>query len=407
MIKFKNWLKTLPSLLLSLAIAITIWIIAVTSGDPTETRAVEDIPLQVIGQDETLLITSNLQPVITLQISAPISVWDEVPANDQPATAVIDLSGLQAGDHTVPVQVALQMTPARLILQEPEKILITLEELLTESKPITINKIGEPSVGFSDGTPILEQPNVVIRGAKSLVEKVAMVQADADIRDLRETLKGSLILRALDAEGNVIQGVAITPAQVAVEIPIEAQTGYRNVVVKVLWSGQPATGYRLTSLSVNPPAVTVFSANPQQVENLAGYVETFPLNLSGVREGFETQLVLNLPLGVVAIDQNYVNVLVGIAAIESSVALNNIQVDVIGLEEGLEAQVSPQVVSLLISGPATVLEKISVLNVKVKVDLTGVGVGTWQKVPIVEIGQEGAALQSVVPNTLEVIVSSK
>ncbi len=405
--KFKNWLKTLPSLLLSLAIAITIWIIAVTSGDPTETRTVADIPLQLIGQDETLLITSNLQPVITLQISAPISVWDEVPANDQPATAVIDLSGLQAGDHIVPVQVALQMTPARLILQEPEKILITLEELLTESRPITINKIGEPSVGFSDGAPILEQSDVVIRGAKSLVEKVAMVQADADIRDLRETLKGSLILRALDAEGNVIQGVTITPAQVAVEIPIEAQTGYRNVVVKVLWSGQPATGYRLTSLSVNPPAVTVFSANPQQVENLAGYVETFPLNLSGVREGFETQLVLNLPLGVVAIDQNYVSVLVGIAAIESSVALNNIQVEVIGLGEGLAAQVSPQVVSLLISGPATVLEKISVLNVKVKVDLTGVGVGTWQKAPIVEIGQEGAALQSVVPNTLEVIVSSK
>lgn len=405
--KFKNWLKTLPSLLLSFAIAITVWIIAVTSSDPTETRTIADIPLQVIGQDETLLITSEYQPTISVQISAPVSVWNKLSGKEKPATAMIDLSALKAGDHNVPVQVALQMTPARLLLQDPAQILVTLEELLTETKPITIEKIGDPSIGFSDGDVITNQIMVKIRGAKSLVEKVDRVQADADIRDLRESFKGNLLLHALDADGNVIEGVMISPAQVSVEIPIEAQTGYRNVVVKVVWSGQPATGYRLTSLSVNPPAITVYSANPQQVENLAGYIETFPLNITGVREGFETQLVLNLPLGVVAIDQNYVNVLVGISPIESSVALNNITVEVFGLAEGLQAQISPQVVSLLISGPATILEKITSLNVHVKVDLTNVGVGTWQKEPIVEIGQEGAVLQSVVPNTLEVVVSSK
>jgi hypothetical protein len=55
-----------------------------------------------------------------------------------------------------------------------------------------------------------------------------------------------------------VTGVNISPAQVSVRKAISQRGGYRNVVVKVIVDGQVARGYRVTNISVFPPAVTVF-----------------------------------------------------------------------------------------------------------------------------------------------------
>jgi YbbR domain-containing protein len=105
----------------------------------------------------------------------------------------------------------------------------------------------------------------------------------------------------------------------------------------VVVRGQVASGYRLTNISVNPPAITVFSGDPTLVSALPGFVETEPLNLNDASQDIELRLALNLPAGISVVGEQTVLVQVGIDAIEGSLSLNNMPVTVIGLAEGLSA----------------------------------------------------------------------
>jgi hypothetical protein len=215
-------------------------------------------------------------------------------------------------------------------------------------------------------------------------------------------------LVALDENGNPVNGVTISPSQVNVSMGVFQRGGYRNVVVKVSISGQVASGYRVTNISVFPPAVTVFSENPQSVLDLPGYVETIPLDLSGARDDLDVNLPLDLPPGVTIVGQDgaeqaqLVEVQVSIAAIEGSLTLEGKQVEVVGLEEGLRAEVSPETVVVIISGPLPLLDLLTSQDVRVVVDMAGEGVGTYQQTPQVVIDGTDFQVESILPSTVEV-----
>ncbi len=100
---------------------------------------------------------------------------------------------------------------------------------------------------------------------------------------------------------------------------INQRYGYRNVVVTVLVEGQVADGYRLTNTTVFPPLVTVFSSDPAIVNELPGYVNTVPLNLTGLKDDVDISLPLNLPEGVSVVDdRTSVLVRLSVAAVQSS-----------------------------------------------------------------------------------------
>ena len=102
-----------------------------------------------------------------------------------------------------------------------------------------------------------------------------------------------------------VDNVTLTPNKVEVTQSIDQRYGYRNVIVSVDVQGEVANGYRLTNLSVFPLAVTVYSSNPQIVNDLPGYVLTRPLNLNGINDDVDITLQLDLPDGVL-VSYNFV-----------------------------------------------------------------------------------------------------
>ena len=156
----------------------------------------------------------------------------------------------------------------------------------------------------------------------------------------------------------LLQGLTINPESVRVNIPISQQGGFRDVAVKVVVQGQQAAGYRIENISVFPPVVTVFAEDPELVNELPGVVETLPLDLQDRNEDISTRLSLDLPENITLVGAQTVQVQVSISPIQTSVTLLNQPINVIGLSEGLGAQVFPQAVDVIISGPVPVLEAI-------------------------------------------------
>jgi YbbR domain-containing protein len=84
---------------------------------------------------------------------------------------------------------------------------------------------------------------------------------------------------------------------------------------------------------------------------------------------------------------------------------NNQPINVIGLSEGLAAQVFPQTVDVIISGPVPVLDVLASQDVTVSVDATGLGVGVYQLEPKVNPLVENVLVESILPGTVEVVIA--
>ena len=401
----RDFIKTLPTLLLSLALALAVWISAITAADPVSARNFpRPITIERLNLDPSLIISNEVPTQVTVTLSAPRSVWDVMLTDRAPVRAWIDLAGLSPGTYTLEVNVLPQRQPVREITQIPRTVEVTLQRLITREFPINLERRGEPAIGFRSEVPALSQNTVTISGPELNINQVQVVRVVADLTQASDNLTRLLNVQVLDENELPVQGITVNPDQVTLTQPITQMGGYRNVVVKVITTGQPALGYRLTNVSVSPPTVTVFSNNPQLVVSLPGFVETSPLDLTGVKDDVEVRLPLNLPSGVSVVGEQNVAVQVGVAAIEDSITLSGLVIQVVGLPPELSARLSPTTVDVIISGPVPLLDRLTPENINVVIDLNNVVAGTYQFAPRVTLAVPELRVESILPSSIEVIV---
>ncbi len=406
---WKIFVRNLPSFFLALALAMAVWISAVTSQDPTEQRIYPSaIPIEVVGQDPGLLLMGEVPTQLTLTLNAPQSVWGRLSNQPRAIRALIDLSGLDEGSFDVPVQVQVDERPAEIVSYSPGSVLVTLEPFASKEIAVRLIQRGDVATGYQSESPTWEPGTATISGPASVVNQVNEVRAILDLNRTSQDIQRVLSLVAVNTEGAEIKNVSITPKEVQASITVTQRGGYRNVVVKVVASGQVATGYRVTNISVFPPTITVFSYDPLLVDELPGYVDTATLDLTGVNQDQDLKLPLNLPPGVAVVGDQTVSVQVGVAPIEGSLTLSDMPVTVVGLAEGLTATVSPEIVDVIISGPLPVLDGLLANDVRVVINMQGEVEGTYQRVPVVEFTNADSSqlrVESILPGSIEIHIT--
>jgi len=402
-----RWLATnIRTFLWALAMALAVWVAAVSAADPDDVRQYPDpIPIEIIGQDPGLVITGDVPDQIELTLRAPTSVWQELLAEEDNIRAILDLSGLGAGEHTLDIQVQISTNPVRIISKTPEAATVTLEPLASQTFPVNLNVVGEPAIGYQAGDPDLEPEEIIISGPQSLVERVDQVRASINLNDVRESVEQTVTVQPLDENNQIVSGLGLNPTEVSVMLPVIQQGGYRDLAVKVVVDGQVASGYRLANITVFPPVVTVFSGDPALVNSLPGVLETQPLDLENANDELTTRLGIDLPEGVSLVGEQTVLVQVNIVPIQSSLTLSNQTVEVEGLPNGWYVQIAPDNVDVILSGPLPILDTLSPQDVRVLIDVTDLDIGTHQLTPNVEILVSDLVVESILPGTLEVVLS--
>ena len=403
-----RWLvSNLSTMILALVLAVVVWISAVTAANPNieQTRSV---PLDLIGLDPDMMVVGNVATQVRVTLEAPSSVMDSMSASEKAVQAWVDISGLEPGTHDLEVQVQINPAyrPVRRSSVIPDIISITLEPLLTRTYPVNLDVTGEPAVGYQKGRLSSEPSSITISGAASLVTQIEEVNASMDISGATETIERDVALVAVDQNGKPVSGVTITPSDVSVTQPIFLQGGYRNVIVRVVTTGQPANGYKLTNITVSPLNMVVFSSDPQLVNDLPGYVETEPVDLTDAVDDIDTYVAINLPEDVTMVGDQFVLVQVSIAAIEGSLTMS-LPVIPVGLLPIHTAVISPETVDVILSGPVPVLDTLTPDDIRVVVDVSDLDLGTYQIEPIVDVIPDRIVVEAVLPSTVavEIIVA--
>lgn len=389
-------------------LATLVWVAAVREQNPPRTADYpQPIPIQVIPPAASLVTTDKLPETVRLRLLAPESSWSTLTPSKFKAT--LDLSSLTEGFNDVPLRVSVSDSQIKIVEQIPKEISVNLQAEQTISLPVTVMVMDEPPVGFINRAPGASPAQVTITGPASLVSQVDEVVSEIFIRNAKETIHrpSEVIVRSRDDQS--IGNLKIEPATVQITLPIEQRFGYKDVSVSAVISGQPASGYWVSNILVNPPRLTIVG-NPQALSSISGFVATTPINVSQATADIVQSAPLNLPKGVtVVLPENEsggaggVQVTVEIAAIESGQTVQR-PITQQGIDPDYTWTASPERANVILSGPIPRLQTLKPEDVKVVVDLFGLAPGAHKVRPTVFL-PEDLNLEAILPDTIEIIIN--
>jgi YbbR domain-containing protein len=391
---------------LSLILAIFAWITAVQQSDPFEQRRLPGVPLRV-NVESGLIITNEaeLPPSVSVLLDGQRNALNLLTSDDVVVTA--NLNGLEPGTHTVPltVTVARDVNPSTII---PSQITVDLEVVASQQVPLRARIDNDPPPDMEAGEPQFDVPQVEVSGPQSLVEQVVRADVPVDLTDQRETFEDDERPIPVDADGDAV-AVTVSPQIVHVTVPISQSENVREVNVSLRPEGELPEGYFLTSLEYEPK--TVFVSIPSNAPgSVPNTLFTTPIDLSGRTGDFVETVSIDLSgTGLVPITETNVTVTVGIATQTATAQIDAVNIEQIGGREEFIYRLEPAVVSLIITAPQPVLEELTADDVRVTVDLSGLGAsGTYTLVPVAALQDPNVeATIAVLPVQIDVAVESR
>jgi len=392
---------TLVTLLISVALALIVWIFAVDQENPLIRGDFKTpIPIDVRGLNPDLQTLQDLtQRSVLLTLRAPRRTWESLTPKD--FIAVIDLSSLTPGSHDVPVTVDVVNPEVEILAQQPRQLRVQIEKVITKTVPVQVDIEDTAAFGYDWQTPLVEPDAVEISGPETQVNQVQAVHAEILLRGAKSQVERSQPLTARDGQNQPVDRVHVEPATARIVVPVVQRPGRKEVAVLVQVEGQPAPSYRITSVKPEPSTV-ILLGSADALRNAPGYVETAPLSIEGATSDVRERLPLNVPENVSVLEEAGVFVTVGISPIESSATVSR-QPVVIGLSEVLTATVSLDRVDVLVSGALPRLDALGPDDVRVTLDLSGLVPGSHVVVPTV-VTPKGVLVEGVIPQAIEVVI---
>jgi YbbR domain-containing protein len=388
-------------MVLALILAVLAWVVALEESDPTiEGRYTETIPVTLTGLPEGMIIVGTFDESVQVTIRAPQSIWSSLEVDD--FDVEVDLTNLDAGTHRLPVQLALNKHPSRIVKIEPEYVSLEVENQIERAVPVHVQVEGEATLGYLKRPPIVDPLQVTVSGPSTYVSRVVEATGRISVQDSVDDVIEELRVQLRDSEGHPVPYVTVVPDTVNVHVPIEQSVYYRPLVVKVTLTGTLPSGYWITGISVDPPSVTVFGM-PDVLTALPGHIETEPISLEGAQADVVERPMLIIPPNVSVVMSEQPVVRVAVEPVQSSLTVV-VTPTLQGLGPGLTSTVAPETIELILSGPLPVLEALEDGDVRVVLDLFGLGSGTYPIEPQIVV-PETVIAQSILPATLQVDIA--
>ncbi len=399
-----RWLtQNIGNMLLSIVLAVVVWVVAVNDVDPGQEGTFTAIPIVFVSQPPETVVYDASAAAVDVTLSAPGTTLAALSA--RVISATVDLSATTSGDGLYRVNVGVPESlrrTVRVVRIEPASINVKVEPRRSLQIPVEVNLVGEPPVGYRVGRIVTQPATVTVTGPESWVSQVAHAAGEFSVQNASAPLSQTLTLKPVDAEGLNVPNVKLEPERTALHVNIEQLVGFANLAVKVELTGTQASGYRLIEVNVAPPNVTV-QGTPAALDALPGFVETEPIDITGAQADVDKEVPLDLPPEVALVGQQSVRVSVKIEAIVSSLTISS-QPVAFGLQAGLAARVAPESVDVILEGALPVLDTIDLeRDVRVILDLSGLGIGTHQIEPRVET-PPGIVARNILPPTVQVII---
>jgi YbbR domain-containing protein len=388
---------------LSLVLAAMLWVFVTDVENPTRTDPFPArIPIETVNVGQGLAVASLSESAVSLRISAPEDIWDELTREDFRAT--VDLSGLSQGQNEVTVSVdALGSADIEIVEVRPSQVTVSLETVISKSVPARAKLAGAPPLGYEASPATVSPAQVTVSGPESLVNLVEEAIADVNLTGVNVSLRQEFAVTARDDHGGVIEGVDLEPTIVEVDLPIIQKEFSTVYVVTPSFRGVPAEGFTVNDVKVDPAFVTI--SGPIEVLQSISTLSTETVDIDGASSDVIRVVGLQLPPEAQAGQESVtVQVSVGPVSATTGEVTFSVTPEIEGMGEGLSASLLPRTVEVTVSATLPILSELSSQSLDVTLDVTGLAAGTHD-VPVAVTAPPGVQILSFDPPTVQVTLS--
>lgn len=391
------------SMALSLAIAFALWYYVISVVSPGSESWYYNIPVVFEGEtflteDRGLMVTSDLDDIeIDLKLSG--NRTDLAKVNSGNITIKVDLSKVyDPGVHELQYSIVFPGdVPQGALTTEsksPETIKLTVEKRVKKPVDVQVNFTGSAAADFMADTEnkILDYTSVNLVGPSSVVEKIHYAKIDVDLTERTESINEKFRFTLCDAEGNPVDAAMVTTdvAEVHLEVKIRR---FKQIPLKLNLTYGGGAWEDTVDVKIEPSTIMISGG-----EALLADVEELILgsiDLSATETDLETTYAITLPEGITNLSER-TEALVTVTF--KDLAIRELEIssfNMVGIPEGMEAELLNQVMKIRFRGPAVVMEQLTAVHVDVTVDFSGKEIGSFTIKPVITIN--GATFAKVGP----------
>ncbi|MDK2821882.1 MAG: hypothetical protein PWP31_1847 [Clostridia bacterium] len=280
--------------LLAIFLAIIFWMYVTGEQNPTGQTIVR-VPLETVNLREGLVIADRPTEV-QVRVEGRKADINNLLARDVYAYA--DLRNATVGINTIPVSARIvDGLNVNIVHVNPSEVNIRVEKIEQKQLPVTVTVIGDPAVGYKAMEPVIKPSQILVSGPANILKKIQRVYVKAKIDQATSNYIAQLpITFSNREEDKAHQWLTVNPDTVEVFIPVVQDMPSKVLPVRPNLVGQPAKGFRINRITLQPQVVSVFAP----YEKLADldYINSGPINIDGAKKNVIVDTNLEIPMGV-------------------------------------------------------------------------------------------------------------
>jgi YbbR domain-containing protein len=376
----RNWHLKLGALLLS-----TMLYAGLVFSSSFVEEEFPGVPIVATNQPaNTYLLTQQMDSIdVTYRVTSESA--DQVTIDTFAAS--VDLTaydlGLAGEPQVLPVDLRSLSDAVEILSWEPREATVALDRLGARSIRVEVDR-GVVPPGLEIGIPGVSPQSVLAQGPESRLRLINRAVARVRIDPSGVDVSQQVDLEAVDVNGQRVEQVELTPNAVQVEIAVSKVETSKTVPVSAELTGSTGAGFRLRSVTVDPPIITLFGS-PEVLASIVT-VSTEPLDLGDATGTADRDGTLVLPPGTHLATETTDAVVVHLDIVaDSGTRTVLVGVSCANVGAGLTCLPGTEQIALLLSGSVANLNALDPVAITPLLDMTGLPAGTYQIVPDVTL----------------------
>ncbi len=253
-------------IVVSVFLAICLWMYVVTTVTPNDSITISDIPLVFQGESELrseheLIVSNKSTSTVTVKFYGSRSALRQFNANKRDIVAFVDVSDFDkereySTSFELDLPSSLQDKDVSVVDRTPTTVQFTVEKLATKQVPVRGVFDGTLAKNYVQGDLQFDQDVVKVSGPMALVEKVSYAQVVVGGDNLTQTLTKTVSLTLVGADGSTLRSkdLATSSQEIEVTVPVYLEKTLPLTLSPIYAAG--ATGEN-TSIEISPAELTV------------------------------------------------------------------------------------------------------------------------------------------------------
>ncbi|MBU3089031.1 hypothetical protein KPL42_11095 [Clostridium gasigenes] len=372
--------------LICLFMSIGLWFYVSNVENTIRQYGLTKVPVEILNietlKDSKLTLSPNQEFYIDLKLEGSNEIY-KIKKEDFKITVDISEYALKKGGNKMAVNII--ESPADLTIKNTNNlnIVVNLEEISEKTIEIKSEISVTPREGYSIAPIEIDNKDVKITGAASLVDKVEAVVIRGDVKDAVEDIIGSYDIIPIDSLGKKVEGVELKSKYADVVIKVSKVSKGRSIPIKINTVGKLPEDLKLKSIEGSRKTSEIVGAKAlvDQVVEL----QTEKVDLSQVKDNGEVTVGIIVPEGATLLQgEEFITVKVNVVKLVSKDL--EVKFSLKGVAEGLT--VTPEKPTIIVKVKAFEDEIEAITADKIKAELNVEKFkeeGTFEGMPIIDL----------------------